>query len=204
MNRLADSLLTLLLSWMRTLFSDILSLFNGSGAGILTWLQARWLSLAVVLLLAGLTIDAVIYIIRWRPQYVWRTRLQHLFHRSAFDSSEPAFETGYTDALADFNFEDTPIQDLSSGDTSLSDRLEQYYSQPVSTSSVQDNAAEQRRNRRIARYNRRVRRGYYQLGNAERIVPTQEHSAFHEPIYPAMPQQDNTADTLQDADRTYE
>lgn len=204
MNRLADSLLTLLLSWMRTLFSDILSLFNGSGAGILTWLQSRWLSLTIVLLLAGLTIDAVIYIIRWRPQYVWRTRLQHMLHRSTFEGSEPAFEAGYTDAVADFNFEDTPIQDFDNGNMSLSERLEQYYSQPVNTASVQDNAIEQRRNRRIARYNRRVRRGFYQLGNAERTVSAQEHSAFHEPIYPAMPPQDNTADTLQDANKTYE
>ncbi len=209
MNRLADSLLTLLLSWMRALFSDILSLFNGSGAGILTWLQSRWLPLTAVLLLSGLTIDAVVYIIRWRPQYVWRTRLQHLFHHREPNDSEPDFEAGYTDALSGFNFTDTPIQDLQSGDVSLSDRLEQYYAKPVNAADDASGAASQtQRNRRSARYGRRMRRSM-QLHAASEAAAAQlqDHSAFHETVYPAMPPRGQSAgipDTNEDIRKIYE
>ena len=81
MSQFADSLLTALLGWMRSLFSGFLSLTQGNGGGFLSWMSRRWFVLAAIVLVAGLTVDAVIYILRWHPQEVWRSKLHLLAHR---------------------------------------------------------------------------------------------------------------------------
>ena len=83
MNGFANSLLTLLLGWMRVLFSALLTLPQ-RGSAFLAWLGRHWIPLVLVIVLAALFVDALIYILRWRPQYVWSTRLQRLFHRKEF------------------------------------------------------------------------------------------------------------------------
>lgn len=113
MNNFANSLLHLLLSWMRMLFSDFLSFFQEGSNGLISWISKRWTLLAVILIAAGLTVDLLIYLFRWRPQKVWQTKLRRLFHRSRYnDFDEKQFNAGFTDALPDYDFGDTPIPDL--------------------------------------------------------------------------------------------
>ncbi len=72
MNVVADRLFSLLLGWTRGLFNNIWNLVTNHSTGISSFLERFWLPLIVILLLAGTVADYVVWIVRWRPHYVWR------------------------------------------------------------------------------------------------------------------------------------
>ena len=200
MNGFANSLLTLLLGWMRVLFSALLTLPQ-RGSAFLAWLGRHWIPLVLVIVLAALFVDALIYILRWRPQYVWSTRLQRLFHRKEFLRDEEEFQKGFTDSLPNFNFSDTPIQDLS-----MQEPIPEEYYTPVTQQPVEEQIPEtiapirnypeyEARNRRSDRHGRRARRSsmprfrLQDIGASEHNLrypepPVQARDAFHAPVYP--------------------
>ncbi|MBR6299412.1 MAG: hypothetical protein IKR36_00785 [Clostridia bacterium] len=200
MNGFANSLLTLLLGWMRVLFSALLTLPQ-RGSAFLAWLGRHWIPLVLVIVLAALFVDALIYILRWRPQYVWSTRLQRLFHRKEFLRDEEEFQKGFTDSLPNFNFSDTPIQDLS-----MQEPIPEEYYAPATQQPVEEQIPEtiapirnypeyEARNRRSDRHGRRARRSnmprfrLQDIGASEHNLrypepPVQARDAFHAPVYP--------------------
>ena len=209
MNNIANSLLHLLLSWMRTLFGDVLSLTQNGGAGMIAWLSKRWIPLAVILVLAGIILDAFVYLIRWRPQYVWRTRLRHIFRRRDNDGfDEREFDQGFDTALPDFNFGDTPIADLSTAPVP-EPMLDSYFAQPA-ISSVNDqpeplvdaSVIPAERKRRSDRHSRRVRLPVRSDSSRRRNTeaPMNPRAAFHDPVYPAAeyPREENKSGEFQD------
>lgn len=70
----ADSMWHFLLGWMQgaanTLWDVLTREYEG---GLLAWMAENWLPLVVLLCAAGMAVDWVIYIIRWRPFEVWRS-----------------------------------------------------------------------------------------------------------------------------------
>lgn len=75
MNGFANSMLSLLLSWLKALIRDAWQLLSGEeGGALLSWLAAHWKGLVLMICLCGLVIDRVVYLIRWRPYYVWRSK----------------------------------------------------------------------------------------------------------------------------------
>lgn len=192
MNNLSNSLLHALLGWMRSLFSGVLSLLQGDKAGVLPWLSRHWLALTVILLLAGLTLDAVIYILRWRPQYVWRTRLRRLMNRESETEEDIQFSQGFDTALPNFNFADTPIPDLTTSETISEETLETYLAEPAPAQEEFDysqlpgaeQVAEERR-RRSDRHSRRFRTNRLRLPERHAVEVIDVRDAFHEAVYPA-------------------
>ena len=200
MNGFANSLLTLLLGWMRVLFSALLTLPQ-RGSAFLAWLGRHWIPLVLIIVLAALFVDALIYILRWRPQYVWSTRLQRIFHRKEFLKDEEEFQKGFTNSLPNFNFSDTPIQDLS-----LQEPIAEEFYTPPTQQPVEEEIPEtiapirnypeiEGRNRRSDRHGRRARRTnmprfrLQDIGTSERSIrypepPVQARDAFHAPVYP--------------------
>ncbi|MGI6695928.1 MAG: hypothetical protein ACOX6O_06795 [Christensenellales bacterium] len=73
MNIIADRLFGLLLGWTRGLFNSLWNLVTNHSSGITGFLQRFWLPMIVILLMAGTITDYVVWIIRWRPHYVWRS-----------------------------------------------------------------------------------------------------------------------------------
>ena len=213
MNQFANSLLTVLLGWMRSLFSSFLSLGQGIGGGFLAWMSRRWFVLAVILILAGLTIDAMIYILRWHPQNVWRSKLHLLVHRRKEAAANARFNEGYDTALTDFNFADTPIAPLVSQEAGVDEMLASYYSpEPVAQQEVDlrqlpgaDSIPIERR-RRSSRHGRRTVRINFRLpdlSESGRNVlypepPINAREAFREPVYPAMENLENQEDEFND------
>ena len=57
MNAFANSLLHLLLSWMRALFSDVLSFAQGGDSGLIAWIGKHWIVLTLTLMAAGILTD---------------------------------------------------------------------------------------------------------------------------------------------------
>ena len=204
MNAFANSLLHLLLSWMRALFSDVLSFAQGGDGGLIAWISKHWLLLAVILLAAGILTDGMIYLIRWRPQYVWRTRFRRRFRREDDGFDEDQFQEGYDDAMQDYNFADTPIAGLSA-EPEPPPAMEPYYAEPAPPQPEPDfdysrlPGADQvppERRRRSERHGRHPL-GRFRLTDLTKKnddLPPDARSAFHDPVYPASdmyPQEDD-------------
>lgn len=84
MNGFANAILTLLLSWMRVLINDLWRLLSSEDAGILyRFLAANWKLVVLILCAGGFVIDRIVYLIRWRPYYVWSSKLGRLRRRRA-------------------------------------------------------------------------------------------------------------------------
>ncbi len=90
MNGFTNTILSLLLGWLRTLANSFWKLLNSDGGGgFFSFLSANWKTLAVILCIGGFVTDRIIYLIRWRPYYVWSSRLNRLRRgRRADDAPE--------------------------------------------------------------------------------------------------------------------
>ena len=75
MNVIADRLFSLLLGWTRGLFNNLWNLVTNHSSGIAGFLERFWLPLILLLLLIGTAADYIIWLIRWRPHWVWRSWL---------------------------------------------------------------------------------------------------------------------------------
>lgn len=73
MNAFADWLFALLLGWTRSLFNGMWNLLTDQGGGVSGFLRSFWLPLILILLAFGTLMDYVVWMIRWRPYFVWRS-----------------------------------------------------------------------------------------------------------------------------------
>ena len=70
----SNAFVDLMLGWLKGLANWVLRLFNlaGSVSGSpLVWLSRSWSKLLVFFLVLGLVLDRLIWLIRWRPYWVW-------------------------------------------------------------------------------------------------------------------------------------
>ena len=74
MGTLADSLFNLLMGWVRALVNAIWALFTTDHTTLLEFLGKNWVLIVVVILAAGLAIDWLVWLIRWRPYHLWARR----------------------------------------------------------------------------------------------------------------------------------
>ena len=70
-----------MLSWMRWLTSWFWNIVNsgGTSGGFLRWFSDNWLSLAVFLIVAGVIVDWLVWMIRWRPYWLWLRKRQIIY-----------------------------------------------------------------------------------------------------------------------------
>jgi len=78
MGTLADSLFTVLMSWVRALVSGIWALFSAEHTTTLEFLGKNWLLIVAVLVAAGLVIDWIIWLLRWQPYHLWAQRARRI------------------------------------------------------------------------------------------------------------------------------
>ena len=75
MNGFTNSILSILLGWLRLLIGQIWAALNSeSGSRVLSFLQNDWKWLVLCLAAGGFLADRLVYFLRWRPDIVWRTR----------------------------------------------------------------------------------------------------------------------------------
>ena len=82
MNNFANVLLTSMLSWVRTAVQEIWSLVSGEQSGLLNWVADNWLALIILLCAAGMVIDLIVYMFRWRPYLVWASFFRRMRRRA--------------------------------------------------------------------------------------------------------------------------
>ena len=98
MNGFTNAILTLLLGWLRTLLDAGWALFGSDGGGaLMSLLRDHWKLVFVVLCVGGFIVDRLIYVIRWRPYYVWQARRHRRRYHDAADNlpvRQPSAQAG--------------------------------------------------------------------------------------------------------------
>lgn len=75
MGAFADTLFSVLLSWVQSAVGSIVTLVQSGGdRGLLAFLGSNWLFIVLVLVAGGLVVDWLIWLLRWQPYHVWATR----------------------------------------------------------------------------------------------------------------------------------
>lgn len=70
----SNAIVDLMLGWLKGLANWVLRLFNLAGrvtTSPLLWLSHNWLKLLIFFLALGLIVDGLVWLIRWRPYWVW-------------------------------------------------------------------------------------------------------------------------------------
>lgn len=72
----SSALVNVMLGWLKALANWVLKLFNLAGGGLspLMWLSRHWMQLLVFCLAAGVAMDFIVWMLRWRPYWVWFRR----------------------------------------------------------------------------------------------------------------------------------
>lgn len=99
----SSAIVDAMLGWLKGLANWVLRLFNlaGSvGGSPLLWLSENWLKLLVFLIILGLGLDLLVWLIRWRPYWVWFRKERVIINDDRFfadadlDSDEDEWEDG--------------------------------------------------------------------------------------------------------------
>ena len=88
MGPLADSLFNVLMSWVRALVNSIWALFTTDHMTLLEFLGKNWVMLVVIMLAAGLVIDWLVWLVRWKPYHLWARRVRRFLHLPSPEEEE--------------------------------------------------------------------------------------------------------------------
>ena len=103
MNTFANSLFTLLFSGFRSLIQGVwVSVTSGSLNGFFVWLGDHWAWVLLALCLLGTAADFIIWLIRWRPYLIWRTKARRFsaWLRNGKAGSQRQFRQGYQEGVS--------------------------------------------------------------------------------------------------------
>lgn len=70
----SNAIVDAMLGWLKGLANWVLRLFNLAGSvttSPLLWLSQNWMKLLIFFLVLGLVVDRLVWLIRWRPYWVW-------------------------------------------------------------------------------------------------------------------------------------
>lgn len=97
----SNIIVNVLLGWLKGLANWVLKLFNlaGSGGSPLLWLSQNWLKLLILLMIVGVAMDWLVWMIRWRPYWVWFRKKRIIVNDERFLSEEELSEDDRDDPL---------------------------------------------------------------------------------------------------------
>lgn len=85
----SNAIVNAMLSWLKGLASWVLKLFNLSGgASPLKFLADNWKQLLLILLALGVALDVLVWLIRWRPHWVWFRKRRVVINDKNFFAGE--------------------------------------------------------------------------------------------------------------------
>ena len=91
----ANAIVDAMLGWLKGLAGWVLQLFNLSGgASPLKFLADNWLKLLVLLLIIGVAVDLLVWLIRWRPYWIWFRKKRVLINDADFFAHEAELDEG--------------------------------------------------------------------------------------------------------------
>ena len=96
----STAVMNLMLGWLKGVANWILGLFDLAGTSAfspLKWLSDNWQMLLIVLLAAGIVIDVLVWLLRWRPHWVWFNKKHIVIHDDDFFAGEELVDSGLYD-----------------------------------------------------------------------------------------------------------
>ena len=85
----ANAIVNAMLGWLKGLASWVLRLFNLSGGfSPLKFLADNWLKLLIFFLILGVALDLIVWLIRWRPHWVWFRKKRVIINDKNFFADE--------------------------------------------------------------------------------------------------------------------
>ncbi len=96
----STAVMNIMMSWLKGLASWVLDLFNlagTSGFSPLAWLSDHWIKLLVVFLIVGIAMDALVWLMRWRPYWVWFHKKRIVINDDNFFAGEELVDSGLYD-----------------------------------------------------------------------------------------------------------
>ena len=96
----STAVMNLMLGWLKGVASWILGLFDMAGTSAfspLKWLSDNWQLMLVVLLAAGIIIDVLVWLLRWRPHWVWFNKKRIVINDDNFFAGEELVDSGLYD-----------------------------------------------------------------------------------------------------------
>lgn len=101
MNGFATAILSMLLGWLRSFVNNLWRLLGSeSGGSFIAFFRDQWKTIFLVLCVGGFVLDRIIYFFRWRPDYVWSTKLGRLKRRLSGKDAEEYEPEAYAPAHA--------------------------------------------------------------------------------------------------------
>ena len=87
MGNFANTLFSTLLGWLRNAAAWLWSfLSDPQSGGVIVWIADNWLPLVILLCVACMLIDFIVYLFRWQPHKVWASFFRRLFGRDREES----------------------------------------------------------------------------------------------------------------------
>ena len=87
----SNAIVGTMLGWLKGLANWVLRLFNlAGGASPLFWLANNWLKLLIFFMILGVGMDLLIWLIRWRPYWVWFRKERVIVNDERFFAGEDA------------------------------------------------------------------------------------------------------------------
>lgn len=114
MGLFANTLFSVLLGWVQTAASWLWSLVTNTDVSAwLRWVLDNWLALVIILCLAGIAVDFIVYFFRWQPWRVWRNYIQrrneHKENETAQEAPQPVLQRKWLYADGTTHVEDVPL-----------------------------------------------------------------------------------------------
>lgn len=97
MGSFTQSLLNISLSWLRSVVESLWAIVNSDTTkSSLEWMGKHWIVPVAVIILVGIGMDYLIWLIRWRPFYVWRSSFARLKRRLSGQKEETEEQRSHT------------------------------------------------------------------------------------------------------------
>lgn len=96
----STAVMNLMLGWLKGIANWILGLFDLAGTSAfspLQWLSDNWKMMLITLLIAGVVIDVLVWLLRWRPHWVWFNKKRIVIHDDDFFAGEELVDSGLYD-----------------------------------------------------------------------------------------------------------
>ena len=101
MGSFANSVFNILIGWFSGVVASVWSaLSSPGGTSFLQWIGDRWIMIAVIICIAGIAADVLIYVVRWRPHRVWASFFRRISGKTDGFDEVPRTEAGSPETAA--------------------------------------------------------------------------------------------------------
>lgn len=96
----STAVMNIMLGWLKSVARWVLGLFDLAGVNAfspLEWLSQHWITILIAIMIAGVAADILVWLIRWRPYWVWFNKKRIVIDDDDFFAGEELVDSGLYD-----------------------------------------------------------------------------------------------------------